>query len=137
MARKILIIDDCETEQILLTGILENEYRVLKASNGKEGLDVLGQNCREISLVLLDIIMPEMDGFEFLKYTQTNPLWCKTPIVVLTEMTDEESQIKALKLGANGYITKPFNQELLLETIRNTISLCETAALSNAALVIL
>ena len=131
MGRKILIVDDSSVERVLLTGLLENEYDVIEASGGSEALSVIKSRHGSISVVLLDIMMPGMDGFEVLKHIKLSGLYRALPVIVITGISDEEAQIKALKLGAIAYISKPFNQRLLLEMLRNTIELCESAALAN------
>lgn len=132
--KQILVVDDSHVEQVLLSGLLKKEYRVLEAGSGEIALDILRRQFKSISAIVLDIMLPGIDGFEVLTKLKSNALWRSIPVIVTTGMQDESMQIKALESGANALVTKPFNQALLLQMLRNTIVLCETAALANAAM---
>lgn len=133
MIKQILIIEDNIIEQQLLSGFLKKEYGVLCASGGAEGLAILTREHKKIAAVLLDLIMPETDGFRVLETIRNNALFSDIPVIIISGMNDKDSQKKALTLGANNYVTKPYDQELLLMIVRNTIHLCEITAISNAA----
>ncbi len=132
--KQILVVDDSHVEQVLLSGLLKKEYKVLEAVSGEAALDILRRQFKSISAIILDIMLPGIDGFEVLTKLKSNALWRSIPVIVTTGMQDESTQIKALESGANAFVTKPFNQALLLQMLRNTIVLCETAALANAAM---
>lgn len=129
--RKILVVDDDAFERKILSGLLNNKYDVIVADSAQNMFSILSGSSREISAVLLDIVMPDIDGFEALERIHDNALWRQLPVIVTTSLSDEDSKVKALSLGANGYITKPFNRELLIYTIENTIELQEKSALAN------
>ena len=131
MSKNILVVDDSIVERALLTGLLEKEYNVVELESGESCIESLKNDYQSVSAILLDIMMPSMDGFDVLRAIKNNSHWRPIPIIVITGIADESAQIRALSLGANAFITKPFNQELLLQMLRNTIELCETAALAN------
>lgn len=118
MKRILLVEDDLAIRQ-LLSVILQNEkYAIVKAANGKEGLATLGVNNNHIDLILSDIIMEDMDGFEFIKIVKSTPDLKKIPFVFLSAKTDPESRVMGLKLGADDYITKPFNRDEIILKIK-------------------
>lgn len=132
--KQILIVDDSHVEQILLSGLLKKEYQVLEAGSGEEALEIFRTQYKSISAIILDIMLPGIDGFTVLTRLKSNALWRSIPVIVTTGIQDESTQVAALDSGANAFVTKPFNQALLLRMLRNTISLCETAAFANAAM---
>ena len=91
--RKILIVEDEVINQQILSMILENEYDVLLASNGQDALDILHEHYKEISLVMLDLVMPVMDGFEVLKRIEDDPILKRIPVIVLT--SDKSAEIRS------------------------------------------
>lgn len=105
-AKKILLVEDIYFNQILIESLLvEWGYSVITGDNGSVALDMMqGENP---DLIVLDLMMPVMDGFKFLEAKAE--LGIKTPVVVLSARSDMESIQRALSLGANDYITKPFN----------------------------
>ncbi len=113
----ILAIEDSIVQRRTLVKILEqNGYRVLQAANGKEGLASLEKN-PEIKLVLCDIEMPVMNGFEFLDSCRKHPHFSKIPLIMVTTRAGEKHKRLAYSLGATGYHTKPFSELALLEVI--------------------
>jgi len=106
---KILIIDDMSTHLLLLQTILEEEgYEVLAIDNGKEAIEKI-EGDPEISLVLLDIMMPEVDGYEILQKVKMEDKNISIPVIIVSAKTDSKSIKKALEKGAYDYITKPLN----------------------------
>ena len=118
--KKILIIDDSELMVKLVTDILQGkDYRVVSASDGFQGLRKVAEE--KPDLVLLDIVMPGMDGFEVCKILRENPANNLMPIIMLTAQENEDDKLTGLELGADDYIIKPFNQRELLSRINNTL----------------
>ncbi len=106
---KILIIDDMSTHLLLLQTILEEEgYEVLAVDNGKEAIENI-EGDPEINLVLLDIMMPEVDGYEILQKVKSENKNITIPVIIVSAKTDSASIKKALEKGAYDYITKPLN----------------------------
>ncbi|WHH61329.1 response regulator [Petroclostridium sp. X23] len=118
--KKILVIDDTEFMIKLISDILENaEYEVIKAFSGAEGL--LKVRSEKPDLVILDIVMPGMNGFEVCKILRDDESNNLMPIIMLTAQDNEEDKLKGLELGADDYITKPFNPRELISRVRNTL----------------
>ncbi len=126
--KKVLVVDDNIINRRLLEKILQDQYTVIQANNGQEALDVLIAEENEISVVLLDIVMPVMDGYEFLARRQEDSQIANIPVVVTTQKKGEASEIKALKLGANDFLPKPYNGEIIKHRLANIITLRESAA---------
>jgi Osmosensitive K+ channel histidine kinase len=108
---KLLLVEDNHDFIDFLYDNLKDEYTVLKAYNGKEAIDALLQN--DINIVVSDAMMPEMDGFELCRQIKTNIYWSHIPVLILTAKTTEEDKIQGLEYGADDYITKPFNFNIL------------------------
>lgn len=122
--RKILIAEDEVINQQILAMILQSEYDVLLADNGQRALDILHEHYKEISLVLLDLVMPVMDGFEVLKVVQEDPLLKRIPVIILT--SDKSAEVESLKLGAQDFIVKPYDMpEVIIARIKRSILLAE------------
>lgn len=130
--RTILIIEDNELNREILMESLKDEFYVLTASNGEEGLRKLEENYHKLSLVLLDIQMPVMNGYEFLERVGEDAILSQIPVIVTTGNNQRDEEQKCLKLGAVDFITKPYNPELALVRIRNVIRLRESAATLSA-----
>jgi len=117
----ILIIDDQRINRMILRNILSSEYSIFEAENGKEGFNVLEKNINEIGAVLLDLIMPVMDGFQFLAEI-SRPQFASIPIIVLTGEANDETEKKVLDQGAWDFITKPYQPVILKTRLKNAIA---------------
>lgn len=115
----ILIIDDNEDLRRMIAEILKDDYKVLQAGNGKEGIDILGKEA--VDLVLSDIMMPEMDGYELCEFMKSDPRYSSIPVILLTAKASVEDKIKGLKYGADDYIEKPFSPDLLVTKVHSVI----------------
>ena len=105
MGRKILIVDDDQKTRALLKTYLEkNQYEVLLSHNGESFLAEFGRNADELSLVILDVMLPDTDGFALCKQVRSRS---NVPIVMLTASSDETDRIVGLELGADDYMAKP------------------------------
>ncbi|MDD4509391.1 MAG: EAL domain-containing protein [Oscillospiraceae bacterium] len=133
MARKILIVDDNQLNRQLLRGMLSADYNIREAADGAEALLILRKDPEEFSAVLLDIVMPEMDGYEMLARMRRDKPLTHLPVIVITGSADNGTEVKALALGANDFVTKPYDAEIIRHRLWNTINLRESAALANAA----
>lgn len=119
MKKRILIIDDEKTIQLLLEHFLSSKYDVETKSSGIEGMEWLKQNLPD--LIISDIQMEEMNGFEFLKEVRMNSYMKHTPIVMLSGKTESKERVKCYQLGAQDYLTKPFNPQELEEVIKKNL----------------
>ena len=130
--RLVLVVDDQEIDRDALEQILGDNYQVITAENGAAGLDLMREHANELSIVLLDLIMPVLNGYEVLKTARDDELLSKIPIIVLT--ADEDAELEALKLGAADFITKPFDQPEVIEVrVGRIIELSEGRSLISSA----
>lgn len=121
--QKILIIDDSEFNRAILTEVLGEEFEILEAEDGEKGLEILAQYEKDISLVLLDIIMPVMDGFEVLS-AMTAKNWLDDIPVIMISSEDSEAAIRrAYEMGVSDYINRPFDAQVVYRRVYNTIKL--------------
>ena len=111
--RKILITDDSEINRMILIEMLEKDYEIIEAGDGEEALTILKTQGDSIDLLLLDCIMPKMDGFAVL--AEMDRLWWKVdiPVIMISAENDQEFIVRAYKLGAVDYITRPFNSVIV------------------------
>ena len=131
--QKVLIVDDQPINRMLLSKILESNYEVLQAGNGIEAFEILEKEKDCIQVILLDLIMPKMDGYTFLEKRKDIPTSNNIPVIVTTQAEGKESEIKALEMGATDYITKPYHPAIILQRVINTIALRENAILKNTS----
>lgn len=120
---KILIVDDSELNRELLAGMLGDEYEIYQVENGKKAIDILEENREQFKLVLLDINMPVMDGYEVLSIMKRRKWLDKLPVIVISAEISGGSVKKAYELGASDYFVRPFNAFIVLRRVRNTITL--------------
>ena len=120
---KILIVDDSELNRELLASMLEDEYEIYQVENGKKAIDILEENREQFKLVLLDMNMPVMDGYEVLSIMKRRKWLDKLPVIVISAEIRGESVKKAYELGASDYFVRPFNASIVLRRVRNTITL--------------
>lgn len=118
---KILIVDDSRLDAKVLADILKEEYEVITAHTGEEGLIKAKEEMPV--LILLDIIMPVMDGFEILKELKNTESTKEIPVIFLTALTDEKTEEKGLLNGAIDYIKKPFNANIVRARVRTHVKL--------------
>lgn len=125
MGNTVLIVEDNEINRMLLMAILEDDYQVLEACNGREALDILWDSKNIVSAVITDLIMPEMDGYQFLKIYKSSPEFANIPVIVSTSQSDSESEVKCLEYGAWDFIKKPYNAEIIRFRVKNVIERSE------------
>ena len=130
--RQVLVVEDQELNRDILGMILEDDYDVLYAENGAEALDMIRANLETLSIVLLDLMMPVMDGFEVLERVRADEQMRRIPIIVLT--AEKDAELRALQLGAADFITKPYDMhEVILARVGRIIELSEGRQLIRAA----
>ena len=120
---KILIVDDSEMNREILSSILGDEFDILEAANGKECISVIRKYGRDIALVLLDIVMPEMDGFEVLEFMNKHEWIDDIPVIMISSEDSAASVKKAYEMGVSDYINRPFDVEVVHRRVFNTIKL--------------
>ncbi len=119
MKKKILVIDDELTMTTLLEFFLGSKYDVAAVGSGKEALAWLDNNLPD--LIISDIQMAEMDGFEFLKQFRFRGYTKHTPVIMLSGKSESKERVKCYQLGAQDYLTKPFNPEELDELVKKNL----------------
>ena len=121
----VLIVDDSKVNVRILTDILsEKNYKLFSAHSGKQALEIIANN--EISLILLDVIMPDMDGFQVARYLLNDPIYKEIPIIFITALNNPEDIQKCFELGARDYISKPFNAVELLARVSTHLELSDS-----------
>ena len=121
--QQILIVDDSEMNRAILTEMLKSEYKILEACNGEECLNMIQQYGTGISIVLLDIVMSKVDGFQVLSVMNRNH-WIEDIPVVMISSEDSESYIRrAYEMGVSDYISRPFDAKIVYQRVSNTIKL--------------
>lgn len=129
--KKILVVEDNLMNREILKGILCQDYQVLEAENGQEALSVLAEHGEEVSLILLDLVMPVMDGYTFLSLVKQNPNLSSIPVIVTTQNDGESDEVAALSHGASDFVGKPYRPQIILHRVASIIHLRETAAMIN------
>lgn len=126
MKKKILIVDAAEINRAILLQIFEEEYEVLQAEDGATALAVMYANIQDLSLVIMDMKMPDMDGFALMTSAKNDPLLHMIPLVVAADKLNSASEMRALELGAADFIIKPYNVGIIRQRIRNMIDMHES-----------
>lgn len=119
----ILIVDDSEMNRVILNEMLKDEYRILEADNGRAALDMVDRYGDELSLVLLDIVMPGMNGFEVLGELSRRSVADSLPIIMISSEESDDVVLRAYELGASDYINRPFDARVVRRRVSNTIRL--------------
>lgn len=120
MRRKILIVDNVRERRELLTTVLTKEYDIVEAENAIQGLEILEKD-NEIRIVLLELLLPQMSGLEFLQIVRAEDAYRNISVIVVTSVGKESDEITALGIGADDYICKPFTPEVILTRIKNIL----------------
>ena len=120
--QKILIVDDSEFNRDMLKEILRETYNYLEAENGNQAIQIMGEN-PGIDLMLLDINMPQMNGFEVLKWMNQSRCIDETPVIMISSEDAVDTMRKAYELGITDYITRPFDSVIVKKRVQNTLGL--------------
>jgi two-component system, chemotaxis family, chemotaxis protein CheY len=118
--KTILAIDDVHSTLDIINCTLCKKFNVVKKNNGKEALDWM-QEGNLPDIIISDLYMPEMDGFEFIKHIRASGFFKDIPVVVLSSYENSSTRINCLRLGADDYVVKPFNPEELEARIENIV----------------
>lgn len=117
---RILAVDDSTTNNALLEAVLSAKgYQIYTAMDGKEAFSVLDH--QEIDLILLDLLMPEIDGFEFLEHIKNNDNFNKIPVIIISAANNQENRNLTKQLGAVDFIEKPIDINLFLDRVDNVL----------------
>ncbi len=121
--RKVLIIDDSELNREILADMLCDEYEVLEACDGKEGIASIQKYNYELSIVLLDLVMPDVNGFDVLEFMKREELIQRIPVITISSESSPKSMRRSFELGSTDYITRPYDECIVKNRINNTIML--------------
>lgn len=120
---QILVVDDSEMNRAILYEMLKDDFEVIEAENGAECIEIMQQHGRQIALVLLDIVMPVMDGFEVLMQMNREHWIEDTPVIMISSEESENYIRRAFKFGVSDYISRPFDGKVVYQRVFNTIKL--------------
>lgn len=121
--KKLLIVDDMELNRAILGQVFAEEFEILEAANGREAVLLLNQEKEQISAMLLDIVMPVMDGIEVLKYMRDNRMTEEIPVILITAESNDRTLLQGYDLGVSDIINKPFSQAIVRRRVHNVIEL--------------
>lgn len=119
--QKILIVDDVEINRLILNNLFHKEYEIYQAENGRMALEIIRKEQGAINLVLLDIVMPVMNGKVFLQELRKSELYSSIPVVVISS-EDEDNCAEVLELGAMAFIHKPFTKGRVVKCVKKILN---------------
>lgn len=122
---QLLIVDDEEVNRVILNMMFNSDYEILEASNGEQAIEQI-EKSENLCLILLDVIMPVMDGFGVLEYMEKNELIDKIPVILITSMTPQESEEKAYTYRVADVMRKPFEPNIVKRRAKNIIELYQS-----------
>lgn len=117
----LLVVDDQRINRVILREIFQDSYTVMEASNGREALEILRSTPQAISAMVLDLMMPEVDGLDVLRAMNEDAYYQSIPVIVVSAAAEDEYSVKAIELGAVDFVTKPINERLVRLRVRNAI----------------
>lgn len=126
--KAILIVDDVELNRAILSELFHSSYRIFEAANGRQALEVLREHRDEIAVVLLDIVMPVMDGYEVLENMNREKWLVRLPVVLITAENSDMASLRSYDLGVADIINKPFNPGIVKRRVGNIIELYQHKA---------
>ncbi|MDL2257631.1 response regulator [Eubacteriales bacterium OttesenSCG-928-K08] len=121
--KKLLVVDDIELNRVILTELFCDQFDVIEAENGQIALDYINQYGEQIAIVLLDIVMPVMDGFDVLHAMNETGLIKTVPVIMITGENDDEKSLMGYALGISDLVDKPFNSEIVYRRVNNVVDL--------------
>lgn len=120
---KILIVDDIEINRVILSEIFKTDWKILEAADGEAALELVKNNYQSIAVILLDIVMPKLNGFEVLKKLAEKSEWARIPVILITGDTASDVDRRGYEMGVSDIIKKPFNLHVVKKRVSNTIEL--------------
>lgn len=117
--RVVLVVDDNPENIDVLVGILKNSHKIKAATSGEKALKIAQKAAPD--LILLDIVMPGMDGYQVLHQLQQNPLTKEVPVIFVTGMNEAKEQEKGMQMGAKGYLSKPVDPQKVITLVEQTL----------------
>lgn len=121
--KKLLVVDDIQLNRMILKELFSDRYDVIEAPNGEVAIGLINLYGKEIAIVLLDIVMPVMDGFEVLQQMNESGIIGTVPVILITGENDDEKALKGYELGVADLINKPFNPDIVERRVENVVAL--------------
>ena len=121
--KKILVVDDKGMNRYMLGGIFRDNYGIVEAGGGKEAIAIIEKEYDELAVILLDIIMPGIDGFGVLDYMREHDYLSKVPVVIVTDDSSEATAVKAFEYKVADMVIKPFEPRIIKRRVENIIEL--------------
>ncbi|HBU11742.1 MAG TPA: hypothetical protein DEB31_03145 [Clostridiales bacterium] len=119
----VLIVDDVDINRSMLAELFSNDYDIIEAMDGEEAMKLIGEAPQRFAIILLDIIMPQKDGYDVLDFMHFNRYLNDIPVVMISAADAEAAEVECLKRGASDFIMKPFNPNVVKQRVRNVIEL--------------
>ena len=129
LRKRILVVEDNDLNRAILCEILSSSYNTIEADNGKEALELLRTTTQKVDLILLDLMMPIMNGYEFLDELKNDKELSLIPVIVTTQNESEDDEIAALSHGATDFVPKPYRPQVILHRIKSLITFKENSAI--------
>lgn len=127
--KTVLVVDDSTTNRSILCDILHSDYTVIQAENGIQALTMLKKQDKKVDAIILDIIMPEMDGYEFMDKIKQDKTLSQIPVIILTEKSDRDTEKKVLQSGAWDFVPKPYDADIIKLRLKNVIARSQVSLL--------
>lgn len=127
--KTVLVVDDSATNRSILCDILHSDYTVIQAENGIQALTMLKKQDKKVDAIILDIIMPEMDGYEFMDIIKQDKTLSQIPVIILTEKSDRDTEKKVLESGAWDFVPKPYDADIIKLRLKNVIARSQVSLL--------
>lgn len=124
--KKILIVDDAVPNRVLLKKYLEDDYEIMEAADGQQAIEIIQKQQLNISLILLDLVMPEKSGFDVLDFMEEYGYMTEIPVIIITVEKNYESEMKAFEYGVSDFVAKPFYPQIVRKRVKNILDLYET-----------
>lgn len=121
--KKILVVDDKGMNRYMLGGIFKEQYMIVEAAGGEEAIRIIEEQYQEFAVILLDIIMPGVDGFGVLEYLKKHDMLDIVPIVIVTDDSSEETSVRAFEYRVADMVIKPFEPRIIKRRVQNIIEL--------------
>ena len=119
--KTMLVVDDMEINRASLESIFEKDYQIVQAGDGEEALRILEDKDYKVDMILLDLMMPGMNGQTFMQIREKNPKLLNIPVVIITADDTTEQQVQTMEMGASDYIVKPFIPEIVTRRVQNVL----------------
>lgn len=123
MRNKVLIVDDMEMNREMLEVILEEDYPIVEADGGRKAIEIMEKSREDIAVILLDLIMPDMDGYEVLEEMRRRSWLDKVPVLVISAESKVDAERRCFELGVSDFIHKPFDNAIVRNRVKNTVEL--------------